>query len=333
MGIFLSSLAVVAALLQAPPPPAAAPADSLGPWRARLLRDSGDAEAWSQLGLGLLHLSDAYHEHHGASGDTSWARAILDTADYAFTRVATLRAGSASSDSARALRVFAWADRALLDWELNGVEAATHEWKVMPADLKLAPVLEELGENLLRACPREGVLLTAGPPGTVSTWFLQFARGLRPDLLIVPLTLWETDSLFRARVIRENHLASPRSQRLSATEDPWIEHFARFRPVCAPTGFDRPPERRPAVKWTPHPLMWVAGGSARRRSAGGEGGDAVTEVPAQDFVFAALKLALDANDPWARTVLGVYRRAAGISPELCDAMTAFEIPKDKVGCP
>ena len=331
MATFLSSLALAAALVQTPAAmvPAAPTSDSLGPLRARLLRDSGDAEAWSQLGLGLLRLSDAYHEHRGPA-DTTWLRAILDTADLGFGRVATLRAGSSAGDSARALRVFGWADRALLAWELEGSTGSSRTWKQMPSDLKLPPVLEELGENLLRACPRQGVLLTAGAPGTVSTWFLQFARGLRPDVLILPLALWESDSVFRDRVVADQHLTRPppRAARITATEDAWIETFSRERPVCAPMGFDHPPERRPAVAWTAHPLMWVARGGGRGAGARG----APEEVPPQDFVFAALKLALDANDPWARPVLAVYRRAAEFTPALCDAMAAFEVPKEKVGC-
>src|SRR5260221_204713 len=153
MATFLSSALAIAALLQAP-----APADSLDALRARVAADSDDAKAWFALGQGLVRLSSDYHAHR-MTGDTAWARAILDTADAAFTKAATLYPGTAAADSARVFRVFTWADRALLAWELGGVEAAARTWTTLPADLKLPPVLEGLGENLLRACPREGVLI------------------------------------------------------------------------------------------------------------------------------------------------------------------------------
>src|SRR5438034_10880566 len=50
--------------------------------------------------------------------------------------------------------------------------------------LRVPPVLDELGENLLRACPAGGVLLTAGDADFYAAWYMRFARGLRPDLLV-----------------------------------------------------------------------------------------------------------------------------------------------------
>ena len=55
-------------------------------------------------------------------------------------------------------------------------------------------------------------------------------------------------------------------------------------------------------------------------------------VPPQDFVFAALKLALDANDTWARPAIVLYRRAAALTPALCRTITGYQVPKEKVGC-
>src|SRR3989442_9629717 len=152
MATFLYSVAAVATLLQG------GPADTLGALRSRVAKDSGDGEAWFQLGQGYLRLSVLYHTHRrarggGGGGDTVWARAILDTADEAFARAATLRAGTAAGDSARVLRVFAWGERAFLAWELEGSSAAAaRTWSLVPVDAKLPPVLPELGENLLRSC-------------------------------------------------------------------------------------------------------------------------------------------------------------------------------------
>jgi hypothetical protein len=315
MGTFLCSVAALATLLQAPA------TDTLAPLRARVARDSGDADAWFHLGRGYLQRSAAYHMHRasavgGGGADTVWVRAILDTADEAFTRVAVLRAGTAVGDSARVLRVFAWGERAFLAWELGGVDAAARSWGVLPSDAKLPPVLQELGESLLRACPREGVLLTSEPASTQAVWYMRFARGLRPDLLVLPLAVWTTDSVFRRTVLRELKLT-----RAAGGAEVSLGPVVARRPVCASMGFERPPDIRPRPRWKTRPLVWAAGPGA---------GD--TPVPPQDFVFTALKLALDANDAWTRPALVIYRRAAALTPALCQTMAAFAVPGEKVGC-
>jgi hypothetical protein len=312
MATFLSSALAIAALLQAP-----APADSLDALRARVAADSDDAKAWFALGQGLVRLSSDYHAHR-ATSDTAWARAILDTADVAFAKAATLYPGTAAADSARVFRVFTWADRALLAWELGGIEAAAQTWTTLPTDLKLPPVLEELGENLLRACPREGVLIAGTDADAYAAWYLRFARGLRPDVLIVPLAVWRGDTVFQDRVRKE--LKLDRRPRADAADDGWLRVLAGRRPLCASMVFDRPPGARARVSWSVRPLVWVAGQEARQ-----------DRVPARDFVFAALRLALDQHDTWAAPALDLYRRAAGLTPALCDALATFQL-KGEVGC-
>src|SRR5713226_5286292 len=181
MGTFLCSVALAATLLQGGGGLGGPATDALTPLRSRVAQDSGDAEAWFGLGQGYLRWSVMYHLHRptasgGIVGDTAWARAILDTADEAFARVATLRAGTAAGDSARVRRVFAWGERAFLAWELEaGGAAAARTWRLLPPDAKLPPVLQEVGENLLRACARHSVLLTGEPAGTDAAWFMRFS--------------------------------------------------------------------------------------------------------------------------------------------------------------
>src|SRR3989442_15060529 len=158
MATFLSS-ALLVALLQGRPGPVAG-ADSLAALRARVGQDSGDADAWFQLGLGLMRLAADYHRHAGAT-DTAATRATLDTADLAFTRAAALEPSTARADSARAFRVFAWGERAVLAWESEGSDAGVRTFGLMPPGARLTPVLEELGENLFPACPPAGGLLTS----------------------------------------------------------------------------------------------------------------------------------------------------------------------------
>jgi hypothetical protein len=169
-------------------------------------------------------------------------------------------------------------------------------------------VLEELGENLLRACPHQGILFTANENDTEAAWYLRFARGLRPDLVIVPLERWRGDTVLRGRVLRE----------LNA-RDPSLRALAQTRAVCASMGFERPPVER-SLKWAKRPLVWVTGKETK-----------ADRVPAQDFVFAALRLAVDQHETWSAPAVALYRRAAANVSALCKAFDTFGLANE-VGC-
>ena len=313
MGTFLYSGLLVAALTQGP----AEALDSISALRLRLARDSCDAPAWFDLGRSYVQRSASHHAHIGAP-DTAGARAALDSAERAFARAAALAPTAPLGDSARTFRVFVWGEKAFLAWELGDVEAAAEAWRTLPEDLRLLPVLQELGENVLRACPSEGVLLTRGDVDTYAAWYMRFARGLRTDLLILPYAVWLADSVFRHRLARE--LKLPQPPRQGDDESTSLRGFARQRPVCASMAFARPPESRGSISWTARPLVWVAGA--------GVGED---RVPPQDFVFAALRLALDAREAWAAPVLELYRRAAAATPALCQPLGVFGL-REETGC-
>src|SRR2546430_17271596 len=92
-------------------------------------------------------------------------------------------------------------------------------------DLRVPPVLDELGENLLRACPAGGVLLTAGDADFYAAWYMRFARGLRPDLLVIPLAAWRSDPVLRARLVADLKLGRQRSG-----DDAGLGELVRRRP-------------------------------------------------------------------------------------------------------
>src|SRR5438034_2722926 len=166
MATFLCSGLGLVTLLQAPPlpPPPAAPAaaDSLATLRGRTERDSTDAQLWLLMGRAYLGMGgEAHGAAHRSSEDSVWARAVLDPADRAVGRAAAPAGplgSSAVGDSAGVLRVGAWAARSWLGWEAGGVGVGVETWGPLPMDLRVPPVLDELGENLLRACPAGGVL-------------------------------------------------------------------------------------------------------------------------------------------------------------------------------
>ena len=226
MGIFLFKVAAVLVLVQSPQPDSG----RAELW-ARVTADSTDGPAWLELGRFYLQRGADYHTHKKPmTVDTAWAHATLDTAQLAFERAARVSAGTRTADSARVYRVFAFGELAYVDWEAAGTAAATLTWHTLPADLKLPSVLEELGENLLRACPHQGILFTADEIDTQAAWYLRFSRGLRPDLMIVPFDRWRGDSVLRNRALRELR-----------TRDPSLRALSQARAVCASIGFERPP--------------------------------------------------------------------------------------------
>jgi len=277
---------------------------------ARVAADSTDGPAWLELGRAYLQRSADYHAHKKPTPvDTVFAHATLDTAQMAFDRAAKWSPGTRTADSARVFRVYTVGERAYVDWEATGTAAATLTWHTLPEALRLPPVLEELGENLLRACPHQGMLLTAGETDTQAAWYLRFARGLRPDLVIVPMDRWRGDSVLRNRVLRE-----------LKTRDPSVRALSRTRAVCASMGFERSPEVRPSVKWNKRPLVWVTGKESK-----------ADRVPARDFVFAALRLAIDEHETWTPPAVALYRRAADNVGGLCKAFETFGVEAE-VGC-
>jgi hypothetical protein len=306
MGIFLSKAVLAAMLLQSPPHDSA----RTGLW-ARIAADSTDGAAWLELGRFYLELGADYHTHKKpARVDTVRAHAILDTAQLAFARATRLSPGTRTADSAQLFRLYSYGERAYVDWESGGgPTAATLAWHALPETLRFPSVLEELGENLLRACPHQGVLFTANEHDTQAAWYLRFGRGLRPDLVVVPLDRWRGDSVLRNRVLRE----------LKA-RDPTIKALGQTRAVCASMGFERAPEARPSVKWHKRPLVWVTGKESKS-----------DRVPAQDFVFAALRLAIDQHETWTAPAVALYRRAAANVGALCKAFETFELGAE-VGC-
>ena len=288
MATFLSSALALAALLQAPAaqtPATGTAADSLVALREHLARDSTDGHAWLLLGrLYLQRAADAHEPPHHP----------LD-------------------DSARVLRVEAWSARSRLAWEERGINVGPQEWGPVPPDLKMPPVLDELGENLLRACPMWGVLLTANQVDSDAAWYMRFARGLRPDVLTVPLAAWRGDSVLRGRIAADLKLPRHRDP------DAALAELAKRRPVCVTVLIDRPPGAR--IGWSTRPLVWVAGPHLKD-----------DRVPPRDFVFAALRLALDGNDAWAPPALALYARAARATPALCEALKTFRLTNEIPSC-
>jgi hypothetical protein len=251
----------------------------------RVRTDSLDGGAWLRLGRAYLRRPVV---------DTVASRALLDTADMALARAVGLSADDLA-DSVRTFRLFAWGERSLHAWRGGGAHAAAGARGALPDDARLPTELEELGENLLRACPERGLLITAGDADTYAASYLRFVRRLRPDLTVLPLDYWPSDEVER---------------RLRAAGE--------RQPICASMAFERPPK---GVRWQPRPMVWVGGKLKGTRD----------KVPPEDFAFAALRLALDDSSAWTGPALATYRRSVKHTPALCKPLKGFGIVKE-AGC-
>jgi len=288
--------------------------DTLVRLRARA-QDSLDGSAQLALGRAYLEELERYHASP-AHSDTVWERRMLDSADDVLSR-AVLAFGApgstAEGDSARVLRVRGWTDRVMSAWENGGLATVIGP---LPDDLRLSPVLEELGENLLRACPAHAVLLTAGDADSYAAWNMRYVRGLGTDRMVVPYTAWRDDPVLRARLARDLKLGS------EGAGDGWLNALVASRTVCISMGFTHPPDPpHKHIKWRVQPLVWVAGGTRK-----------ADPVPPRDFVFAAAQVSLHDRNPWSDAVLTLYGRAARMAPALCEPLTTFSIPQDRTGC-
>src|SRR5439155_848145 len=83
--------------------------------------------------------------------------------------------------------------------------------------------------------------LPAGDADFYAAWYMRFARGLRPDLLVLPLAAWRSDAVLRARLMADLKLGR------RGGADAWLAELVRRRPVCVSMAFDRPPETRPRI--------------------------------------------------------------------------------------
>src|SRR5439155_24438 len=137
-----------------------------------------------------------------------------------------------------------------------------------------------------------------------AAWYVRSARGLRPDVLTVPLAAWRGDSVLRGRMAAD--LKPPRHR----DPDAALAGLAKRGPVCVTVLIDRPPGAR--IGWSTRPLVWVAGPHLKD-----------DRVPPRDFVFAALRLALDGNDAWAPPALALYAPAARATPAPSAVLKTF----------
>jgi len=274
-------------------------------------RDSTYQDAWEALGRSLLQ-SAVTARLERLSADSVPATdpgILLDSADNAFAHAAGLGDGDAAG-----YRAFVWGERALAAWGDSGIAAAQRTVPALPLDVRLPAILDELAENILRACPSEGVLVTARDEDSYAALYLRLVRGLRSDIYIIPFGSWIADTAFQRAVASD--LGIP-----PIPDVDWLETVGKRRPVCATVWFDRPPPAG-ALRWVPYSLLWITGPP-----------DDEEVVSEGEFVFVALLDAARANSSrWAIAAIDFYRHAVRLNRKLCGGMRKYGVDVRRLGC-
>lgn len=249
-----------------------------------------DGRAWFQLGR--FYILDARDWHaRGHIGDPD-GRLYLDLSVLALEQATRLLV-----DSAAVFRTMVEMERALLFVEDSGWEAA-RERRPRGDAPPLPAYIVELGANILRSCPAEGVLLTGSQLETTAVWYASLEAGFRKDVLPLRPDLYSTDSVYRRRMATELGVDPALPVR------PALTVSAVRRPICVgPTA-----DSAAAPAGTPVSIRLVRVVGRPKPSA-----DVLT-------VGELLKASRLGGTIWTREVMSVYSAAARHNPVLCGGL-------------
>ena len=251
------------------------------------MRDPNDGHTWAALGR--LYLERRRRTAPGrrrryTRGPTPSTARIRARAGGCVARARRCEPGKATAPACSACR----SERAGARAGSGAGSRAARRSGPVPVDLRLSPVLEELGENLLRACPTAPCSRrrrrTPTPHGTCGTC------GCGPTLRRAT----HLDPAFRVRAAADLRLGA------AGRGDGWLAALVERRPACA--AFERPPDGGAHLRWA-RPLVRVAA-----RHPGDD------RVPPRDF--AALRR-LGGSRSRAWSALALYARD---TRALCEAL-------------
>ncbi len=151
-----------------------------------------DGNAWFQLGRFYLLNARDWHKR-GHTGEPP-VTLYLDFAATALDQAVRLVV-----DSGVVFRAMVELDRTLVFVEDSGWEAARAR-RQRPDVLRIPDYLAELGNNLLRSCPANGVLVTGSDLETLAVWYAALEEGHRPDVQPVEPGWYSSDSLYRRQM-------------------------------------------------------------------------------------------------------------------------------------
>lgn len=261
-----------------------------------------DGRAWFQLGR--FYRIDAADWHaRGHTGDPS-AALYLD-----FSATALDQAARLMVDSAVVYRGYVELDRAVIFLEDSGW-TATRERFAWNASPRLPQHLIELGLNLVRSCPADGILLTGDDLESTVVWHALLALKARPDLLPFRPGMYATDARYRGRVAGALDVDSALAVQTALAE------AARRRPVCLTPGADA--AALPSAAWHPVRLVRV---------------DREASPPAEPLSLTSYVTAVrEGPTDWTRAARDVYSAAARWNALLCGGLLRqLEVPPPACG--
>ena len=215
-------------------------------WSARTAAAPGDAAAWYNLYLAT--------EYAARGGDRKAADRQLDRILERMSgavpdsyQLPYLQARRLGPDDARARRRFVETalkrcpsctdvleDRALLEEIAGNTGTAARYWRALYESGGIASGLLEYNYNALQSVDDVGILFTNGDNDTFPAWILQRAHGVRPDVLVLNLSLARSVPGYLARVLAERQIDID----LSALPDDDASAFVSR--LCAALGAARP---------------------------------------------------------------------------------------------
>lgn len=246
-----------------------------------------DGVAWLQLGrLYLLDARDWHRDGHQGRPD---GLLYLDVAATALDESVRL-----AVDSALVTRGIVEMERMLAFAEDSGWQALRE--RQPPARLpRLPPVVVELGRNILKSCPADGVLVTGNDLETISVWFLTLDASQRADILPVRADRYLGDERYRGRMAAamavDSGLPLERALAVASTK----------RSVCFTPGVTAPASLASTLQ--PYLLVRVT-----RSVREADGGISITEL---------LNASRNGETVWTLKVRSVYSAAARYDSGLC----------------
>lgn len=172
-------------------------------WTARVKDAPGDASAWYNLYLATEFAARGEDDERQATATAldrlleRMARAVPNSYQLPYLQARRLRLDDLSARRTLVERAHdrcptcpdVLEDLALLS-EIDGdAEAAARHWRGLYDSGDIASGLLEYNYNALQSMDEGGILLTSGDNDTFPAWILQRVHGVRPDVLVLNLSL------------------------------------------------------------------------------------------------------------------------------------------------
>lgn len=119
-------------------------------------------------------------------------------------------------------------------------------------DLSHIWIGDQLGADFLNPLPRGSILLVGGDTMLFNTWYMHYARHIRPDIKLVNLSLTSTDTLFKNEeaIVKKNNPHIKDNELLSQT----VKELAKTIPIYSFQEVQPPGQK--TLTWVPTGMVY-----------------------------------------------------------------------------